>query len=64
MRCMNPRSMQCQMRLYASGAEQPGESKKSRNKEKFLRGHESDIILICNSNDAPTFFVVDDHTLF
>ena len=38
--------------------------KKSRDKEKLLRGHESDIILICNSNDAPTFFVVDDYTLF
>ena len=38
--------------------------KKSRDKEKFLRGHESDILLICNSNDALTSFVVDDHTLF
>lgn len=38
--------------------------KKSRDKEKFLRGHESDIIFIGNSNDAPTFFVVDYHTLF
>lgn len=38
--------------------------KKSRDKEKFLRGHESDIILICNSNDVPTSFAVDYRTLF